>query len=172
MANAGNVLPGATPPGGSDACTGSTGGKPPDISNMTLKEQFTRLNDRIMQAAGRGDTSCVIRFWPMAQGAYQNLLPGDRDVDSRYHMATLFLLLGQTKEANALADTIMKESPDNLFGYYVRANAAGVDGDSTVAQGARAAFRAHFDAEIRKTRPEYTDHRAFLDDYKKGEGAH
>lgn len=143
-------------------------GSPPDLSTLTLKEQFDRLNDRVTRAAEQGDSATAVNFWPMAASAYDNLPPGDRDVDARFHMAWLHYLVAEYPEALALADTIMTESPDNLFGYYLRATVAAAKGDSALAQSARAAFRAHFDAEIRKTdRQEYIDHRAMLDQFLK-----
>ena len=78
---------------------------------------------------------------------------------------------GMFPGARALADTIMKQSPDNLFGFYVRAITAEFEGDSVVAKSSRAAFRAHYDAELKKNRPEYAEHRPFLEQYRKGDGA-
>jgi hypothetical protein len=142
-------------------------GTPPDLSKLTLKEQFDRLNDRVTRAAEQGDSTTAVTFWPMAAAAYQNLPPGDRDVDTRFHMAWLHYLVAEYPEALALADTIMRESPDNLFGFYLRATIAKAQGDSARAQSSRAAFRAHFDAEVKKTdRQEYIDHRAMLDQFQ------
>lgn len=142
-------------------------GTPPDLSQLTLKEQFDRLNDRVTRAAEQGDSATAVTFWPMAAAAYQNLPPGDRDVDTRFHMAWLHFLVAEYPEALALADTIMRESPDNLFGFYLRATIAKAQGDSARAQSSRAAFRAHFDAEVKKTdRQEYIDHRAMLDQFQ------
>jgi hypothetical protein len=143
-------------------------GTPPDLSQMTPKEQFDRLNDRVTRAAEQGDSATAIRFWPMAASAYDNLPPGDRDVDARFHMAWLHFLVAEYPQTLALADTIMAGAPDNLFGYYLRAAVASVEGDSAKANAQRALFRARFDAEIKKTdRPEYVDHRAMLDQFFK-----
>lgn len=139
---------------------------PPDLSTMTPREQFTRLNDRIMAAAQGGDSATVIRFWPMAAQAYQNLLPGDLDVDARYHMATLHLLLGQLPEALALADTMMAESPDNLLAWYLRGVVADFEGDPAAARTARDAFLTHFDTEMASGRQEYVDHADLLADWR------
>lgn len=162
MANAGNAAAGT-----SDA---SGIGPAPDISNMTPREQFDRLHDRVVGAAERNDTATVIRFWPMASGAYDRLPTGDRDADARYHMAALHLLVGQFPAALALADTILAMSPNNLTGYYIRGLAAEFQADSAPARAAKAAFRAHFDAEITKPQPEYTHHRPLLDQYLRSIG--
>lgn len=167
MANAGNAVPGAADAGGA----GVPVGRAPDISNLTPKEQYTRLVERISRAEEAGDSATAMNFTPMALGAYANLPPGDRDIDARYHAAMLQARARMLDNASALADTIMKESPDNLLGYYVRAVVAGVAGDWAKARAARAAFRAHYDAELKKRRPEYILNRGLLEQYRQGEGA-
>lgn len=146
-------------------------GPAPDISNMTPREQFARLNDRVMAAAEAGDSTTVINFWPMAAGAYENLLPGDRDVDARYHMATLHLLVGQFPSALALADTIMTESPDNLLGWYVRGVIAEFQADTAKLTSARQAFTRVFEREMATGRDEYVHHADMLRQYRAAPGA-
>ena len=155
MANAGNAT------GTAPAALGPA----PDISNMTPREQFARLNDRVMAAAEAGDSTTVITFWPMAAGAYENLLPGDRDIDARYHMATLHLLVGQFPAALALADTIMTESPDNLLGWYVRGVIAEFQADTARLTSSRQAFTRAYPAEIATGRDEYVHHTDMLRQY-------
>lgn len=157
MANAGTA--GAEP-------VGAPLGPAPDISNMTPREQFTRLHDRIIAAAEVGDTSRVISFWPMAAGAYDNLSAAERDIDARFHMATLHLLVGRLPATLALADTILAESPGNLMGWYLRGVVAEFEGDSSTAREARRRFRADFETEMARQLPEYVEHapqlRAYL----------
>lgn len=157
MANAGNATGAATPP--------AALGPAPDISNMTPREQFARLNDRVMAAAEAGDSSTVITFWPMAAGAYENLLPGDRDIDARYHMATLQLMIGQFPAAHALADTIMTESPDNLLGWYIRGVIAEYQANAADLATARQAFASVFEREMATGRDEYVHHADMLRQY-------
>lgn len=156
MANAGNV-------GGT-----LDGRRAPPLDDMTPREQFARLNDRVMAAAEAGDSTTVINFWPMAAGAYDNLLPGDRDIDARYHMATLHLLVGQFPPTLALADTILAESPDNLMGWYLRGVVAEFQGDSAAMRTAQAEFRRLFDAELAKGHDEYVHHAEMLRQYQGG----
>lgn len=146
---------------------GGGGTVAPDISQMTPKEQFDRLVDRVTAAAERGDAATLASFWPMASGAYQKLPPADRDIDARFHMGWLHLLAGQYPQATALADTIIAAAPNHLFGYYLRAGVAQAQGDSVRARAAGAAFRAHYDAEVAKpNRPEYAQHRAMLEKFR------
>jgi hypothetical protein len=156
------------PSSASDGATPVAASTPPDLSQMTPKEQFDRLNDRVTRAAEQGDSATAVRFWPMAASAYDNLPPGDRDIDARFHMAWLHFLVAEYPQTLALADTIMTTAPGDLFGYYLRAAVASAQGDSAKANAERKQFRAHFDAEIKKTdRPEYVDHRAMLDQFFK-----
>jgi hypothetical protein len=163
MANAGNATGTAVPP--------AALGPAPDISNMTPREQFARLNDRVMAAAEAGDSGTVIAFWPMAAGAYDNLLPGDRDIDARYHMATLHLMLGQFPAALALADTIMTEAPDNLLGWYIRGVVAEFQADGGALASAQQGFNRAFDREMASGREEYAHHADMLRQYRSGPGA-
>ena len=172
MSNAGNsgsnAQPGLTPPLGAG---GVPVGRAPDISNMSPKERFVRLEGRITQALQAGDSNTVVSFTPMALQAYAQLPDSNRDVDAQYHAAMLEAQVGMFAEAVALSDTILKRAPDNLFGYYIRATVGEFAGDSTAARKARASFRAHYDAEMKKNRPEYSEHRPFLEQYRKGDGA-
>ena len=82
------------PAGGAAAGSGPAGltspslsGPAPDISQMTPRERFDRLFNRVMAAAEIGDTAEVERFLPMARMAYDQL-PAI-DPDARYFGAAL-----------------------------------------------------------------------------------
>ncbi len=161
---------GGGPPVQTQAASGTLAGgglgPAPDISGLTPREQFARLNDRVMAAAEAGDTSTVINFWPMAYGAYEQLLPGDRDIDARYHMATLYLIVGQFPQVLALTDTIMTEAPDNLMGWYLRTLVHEYQEDGAKAREAREAFNRLYPTQIEQPRGEYIDHRDMLDAFR------
>ncbi|MGH7592057.1 MAG: hypothetical protein ACREL2_11540, partial [Gemmatimonadales bacterium] len=154
---------GATP--GLSAGPGVPVGQAPDISNMTPNERFVRLNDKVMQAAQQGDTATVINFTPMALGAYAQL--PTPDIDDRYHAAILHAQVGDFAPALALADTIAKLAPDNLFAPLVRGTVADFQGNTSGRIAAFKDFQGHYAGEIRKSRPEYQEHRALLDDFKR-----
>jgi hypothetical protein len=167
MANAGNAVTGiADDPGAAPA-----GQRAPDISNLTPRQQFNRLEGRIDSMLQHGDTTNVAFFMQMSLQAYANLPAGERDIDAQYHAAIRQAQLGSLDTARAMADTIMHESPDNLLGDVVRAMAAEFAADSTALRAARTAFRTHFDAEMAKKRPEYLEHQAFLDQFRQTTGA-
>lgn len=165
MANAGNATPAAL--GGANA----SATRAPDISNMTPRERFTRLADRIETAIEAHDSNSVFQFFPMAEGAFVQLPAADRDVDARYHMGMLWAQVGEFPRALAQADSIMQAASSNLFGYYLRAMVAQFKGDSAAVKQARTDFLAHYDTEIKKDRSEYRDHAPFLEQYRAGTGA-
>jgi hypothetical protein len=158
MANAG------TSTGEASGAAGGSAGAAPDISQMSPRERFDRLFNRIMQAAEQGNSAQVESFTPMALGAYAQL--DSVDIDARYHAAVLRIQSGDPAGALALADTIQSESPGHLFGYLIRGTAAEARGDTAARARAARDFLAHYDAEMRANRPEYLEHRPALEEFK------
>jgi hypothetical protein len=158
--------PGAGGAAGPDAgaSAGAATGPAPDISRMTPRERFDRLFNRIMQAADQGDSVQVERFLPMALGAYGQL--DSVDVDARYHAAVLHLQAGDAPGARALADTILGAVPTHLFGFIVKAEAAGLEHDVAAQRQARTDFLAHYDAEMKTKRVEYLEHGPAIEEFR------
>ena len=140
-------------------------GAAPDISNLSPRERFDRLYERIMRASSSGDAATVQQFSPMAISAYGML--DSVDIDARYDVAVIKLHLGDIAGATALADTIVKQAPTHLFGYMLRATVARFGGDSAGAKGARAAFLRNYPGEMRRGRPEYAKHQSAIDTFKR-----
>ena len=160
MANAGSAG-GVAGPG-----PGAGGQAPPDISQMTPRERFDRLFNRIMTAAEQRDSAQVQRFTPMALGAYAQL--DQFDPDARYHAAVLHLQAGDSRAALALADTILAESPGHLFGYVIRGTAAEITKDQAALARARKDFAERFPAESASAKPEYRDHAPVIEEFRRG----
>jgi hypothetical protein len=156
----------ANPGAGGAASAEAPTGPAPDISQMSPRERFDRLFNRIMEAAQRGDSAQVRRFTPMALGAYGQL--DTVDADARYHAAVLRLQTGDLAGARALADSILRESPGHLLGYIVLGSAAELAGDSAAAARARRDFAQHYAAESAAGRPEYRDHAPVIEEFKAG----
>lgn len=166
MPNVGNAAPGAQGGDAGDAPT-SPAGTPPDISSMSPAERFNRLYDRVMRAAAAGDSAQARQFTPMAILAYGML--DSVTADLRYHAAVLYAESGQDAAALALADTILAQNPNHLFGYLVRGEVADRRRDAATAAAARKDFMAHYQAEIgRADRPEYSEHKPVIDEYLTG----
>lgn len=144
-----------------------SGGAPPDISNMSPRERFDRLFNRIMSAAENGDAGSVTRFAPMALNAYSMLGPADLDADSRYHAALIRLHTGDVDGAAALADTILKKQPGHLFGIILQGTIARFRKDQKAEEQSYKEFLAHYDAEMKAKRPEYAEHSRAVDDFLK-----
>jgi hypothetical protein len=151
-----------------DLAAGSSGASaeaPPDISNMSPRERFNRLYNRVMSAAQSGDEATVTRFTPMALMAYAQL--DSIDADARYHAALLKVHTGEVDGSRALADTILAQDPGHLFGYVVRGTVARFRKDEKGLTTAYTAFLKRYDQEIKLARPEYSEHRTSLDDFRK-----
>jgi hypothetical protein len=144
-------------------------GTPPDISQMSPRDRFLRLHDRVLGAAERGDSATVRQFAPMAISAYGMLDAYDDDL--RFHAGLIYLELGRTDEAVALADTIQAGAPGHLLAEILRADAAERRGDRAALSRGRRAFLANFDREIATGRPEYGEHRRVLDDFRTRAGS-
>jgi predicted Zn-dependent protease len=138
-----------------------------DISNMTPRERFDKLFDRVMRAAEQGDQTTVTTFSPMALNAYELLEAGDRDADARYHAALIRLHTGDVDGARALADTILKQQPSHLFGIVTRGTIARFQKDQKALDKSYRDFLAHYDAEMKAKRPEYDAHPRALEEFLK-----
>lgn len=138
---------------------------PPDISNLTPRERFNRLYNRVMRAAQAGDQATVSRFTPMALMAYAQL--DTVDADSRYHAALLKVHTGAADESRALADTILVETPGHLFGYVIRGTVARFRKDDKELNQAYAGFLKRYEAEMKLGRVEYGEHRTSLEEFRK-----
>jgi len=139
-------------------------GPPPDISNMSPRERFNRLYDKVMKAAQSGDAATAERFTPMALEAYAQL--DTVDADARYHAALLKAHAGDLPGTLALADTILAASPGNLLAYMVRGSAARFGKDDAALARAYADFLRHYDVEIKKSDPGYVEHHAAIEDFR------
>jgi hypothetical protein len=162
------VVPDMANPGAGGARSAPPAGPAPDISAMSPQERFDRLFNRVVAAAERGDTTEVLRFAPMALGAFDQL--DAKDADARYHAAVVMIETGQLDEAAAQADTILAAAPDHLFGFLLRATVAERRGDAAAAARAREAFRQRYQAELGTRKPEYAEHKGALDAFRNAPG--
>jgi len=142
-------------------------GPAPDISNLTPRERFDRLFDRVMRAAEQGDQATVTNFSPMALSAYEMLEAADVDADARYHAGLIRLHTGDIEGARALADTIRKQQPSHLFGIVMRGTIARFQKDQQALDRSYTDFLSHYDAEMKVKRPEYEAHPRALEEFLK-----
>jgi hypothetical protein len=156
MGNAGNVGLADTVP--------ALAGRAPDISSLSPQQRFDRLWERVMRAAEGGDSVTVLQFAPMALGAYAMLDQADND--TRYHAATIQLLVGDLAAVRGLADSILADAPGHLFGYVLRGEAAERGNRTAELTQSYRDFLDHEAAELRAGRREYADHKPVLDDFR------
>jgi hypothetical protein len=147
------------------ASAGGGGGVPPDISQMSPRERFDRLYNKIMQAAESGDENTVTQFSPMALMAYGQL--DTVDPDARFHAALIKLHTGDVAGAKALGDTVLLKAPGHLFGYIILGTVARFQKNDAEYRREQAAFLKHYDAEMKAKRQEYADHSRSVEDFKK-----
>ena len=138
----------------------------PDLSQMTPRERFDRLYNRVMQAAEQGDAATMQQFSPMALSAYDML--EEVDTDARYHAALLRLHTGDVPGSAILADSIEAKTPNHLFGFIIGGTLAKWQNDPAALAQVYTEFLAAYDEEIAAGRPEYTEHersiQGFLED--------
>jgi hypothetical protein len=144
---------------------GGGNGVPPDLSQMSPRDQFDRLYNRIMTASEQGDTATANRFSPMALMAYQNL--PEVDQDARYHAAMLRLHGGDIPGAQALADSIGTLQKGHLFGYVLNAAIARFARDAARERQMYQGYLENLDREMAAGRLEYQDHKTMLDNFTK-----
>ncbi len=163
---------GRTPAPAADSGGGGTtvAGGAPDISQMTPRERFTRLADRVQAASENNDQAQFQQFLPMLESSWDLLLPGDRDADARFHFGLIESEAGKTTQALAQADTIMAEVPDHLFGWYLRATIAERANQPDEVRRARQGFLKAYDAQVATNLPEYAAHQALLTDFRQQAG--
>ena len=137
----------------------------PDISNLTPRERFNRLYNRVMRAAQAGDEATVTQFTPMALMAYAQL--DSMDADARYHAALLKVHTGEVDGSRALADTILTLNPGHLFGYMIRGTVARFRKDEKGLARAYSEFLKRYDIEIKLDKPEYNEHQTSMNDFQK-----
>ncbi|HEU4570721.1 MAG TPA: zinc ribbon domain-containing protein [Gemmatimonadales bacterium] len=162
----------APPPAGQAAADapfvsdGGTGGTPPDLSQIAPRDAFLRLHDRVMGALEQGDTATATQFAPMAIQAYGMLTGADRDLDVRYHAATLMLGSGDLAAAQVLTDSLARENPGHLFVDMLRAGLAEAREDRPAARTAYRRFLTDYDRQLATRRPEYQEHLPLLEAFK------
>jgi hypothetical protein len=163
------VIRGSGTPAASTAelgpASGETGMVAPDISQLSPKERFDRLYNRVMQAAQSGDQATMNRFMPMALGAYDML--DSADADARYHAALLRVHSGDVQGSRAQGDSILAAQPGHLLGYVVLGTTARWAKDDAGLAKAYQEFLAHYDAEMKANRREYGEHRTSIDGFRR-----
>ncbi len=135
--------------------------QPVDLSTMTPREAADRLFNRVMAADERGDTAQARQFAPMALQAYRLI---DRpDADAYFHMGQINMLLGNLDEVRKQIESIKRDSAEHLLGLALAFRVAKRVGDDKSVSEILARFAAAYDAEIKRSKPEYKAHRVTIE---------
>jgi hypothetical protein len=139
------------------------GATPPDISQLSPRQRFDRLYDRIVRGLEQNDSATVLRFAPMAFNAYAQL--DSIDALARFDVGTLRATLGDLAGATALADTILAREPHHLFGYMLQGAVADFQGNKAALEQSYRSFLASYEAELKSGKPEYRIHQPLVNDF-------
>jgi hypothetical protein len=139
-------------------------GAPPDISNLTPREQADRLFNLVMTAHEQGDVARMNQFTPMAINAYSALTT--LDPDAHYHVGLISAITGNLDEARARADSMDALVPGHLLASMLRNSVAQMQGDEAASLAAHRAFLEHYDEQITTGRQEYIDHQRSIEPFK------
>jgi tetratricopeptide (TPR) repeat protein len=130
-----------------------------------LRTDADRLFNRVMGAAEQGRQEEVDQFMPMAIQAYQ-MVP-TLDHDGLFHLAILHETAGDFEMARATAEHILRDAPNHILGLGVAGSAAAAGGDRTAARDYFQRLLDGYQAEAGTLRPEYVDHQAMLEEYRR-----
>jgi hypothetical protein len=140
--------------------TAPTGGGAPGPLTGTPREQADRLFNRVMSERENGDTARAKFFLPMAIQAFE--MAGDLDADGLYHLSLLQSFGGDDKAARITAERILANDASHLLGLAAAADAARAAGDNAAARKHYQKFLSVYDAEMKKQKIEYQDHKSSL----------
>lgn len=140
----------------------------PDISNMSGREQASRLFDRIMRLAedrerdstsfaSAGKDDSLQLFAQMGIQAHMLLEP--RDAGVRFDMGRIAEVAGAPRLARIQADSILAGSHTHLLGLLLAAKSSRALGDTAAARAFERRLLAAAPAEQRRALPEYQSHR-------------
>lgn len=138
----------------------ATGGGMPDLTSMTPRQAADRLYERIMQAAGMGDSAQVAQFLPMGIAAYERARP--LDADGLFHLALFQRMAGEPEAALATAEEALSAHPNHLLNLAAAAGAAAEAGDTALAESYYERLLSGWEDEMARSLEEYEAHRGML----------
>lgn len=152
---------GELPPGGAAMAPGAGPRASTDIASMSPEERADRLFNRVMSYAERGAQDSAQLFAPMAVQSYEML--GDLNLDQRYDLGRIGVVIGDAALATAQSDTILAKNPTHLLGLILGAEAAGMRKDAAKARELKQRLLKAEPTERGKALPEYTAHANDID---------
>jgi hypothetical protein len=153
------VNPDGTPVGG--AAGAGPGGI--DLGSMSPRQAADRLFDRVMREDEAGNEAQAQQFATMAMQAYGMLPPAEIDLDARFHLGLLNLVLDDPDASDREADLMLAVDSQHLLAFALQARAAGLRGDTAAQQAAYTMFLDALPAGLASGNPEYAMHDNMLE---------
>ncbi len=154
------VNPDGTPVSGGAAGAGPGG---IDLGSMSPRQAADRLFDRVMREDEAGNEAQAQQFATMAIQAYGMVPPGQIDLDARFHLGLLNLVLDDPDASDREADLMLAVDSQHLLAFALKARAAGLRGDTAAQQAAYTMFLDALPAGLASGNPEYGMHDNMLE---------
>lgn len=133
-----------------------------ELARMSPREAADRLFDRAMQTDEAGDAERARFFASMAIQAYAGLPDEQVDLDARFHLGLLHIVMGDAAAARAEMQHILAADPDHLLGLTLAARTAELEGDEAGRRSAYERFLEALPAGLASGRAEYQMHDRLL----------
>ena len=134
-----------------------------DLGSMSPRQAADRLFDRVMREDEAGNEAQAQQFATMAIQAYGMLPPAEIDLDARFHLGLLNLVLDDPDAADQEADLMLAVDSQHLLALSLKARAAGLRGDTAAQQAAYTMFLDALPAGLTAGNPEYAMHDNMLE---------
>ncbi|MCL7961041.1 MAG: zinc ribbon domain-containing protein [marine benthic group bacterium] len=134
-----------------------------DLGSMSPRQAADRLFDRVMREDEAGNEAQAQQFATMAIQAYGMLPPAEIDLDARFHLGLLNLVLDDPDAADQEADLMLAVDSQHLLAFALKARSAGLRGDTAAQQAAYTMFLDALPAGLTAGNPEYAMHDNMLE---------
>ena len=134
-----------------------------DLGSMSPRQAADRLFDRVMREDEAGNEAQAQQFATMAIQAYGMLPPAEIDLDARFHLGLLNLVLDDPDASDREADLMLAVDSQHLLAFALKARSAGLRGDTAAQQAAYTMFLDALPAGLTAGNPEYAMHDNMLE---------
>ena len=150
-------------PDGTPVAGGAAGPGGIDLGSMSPRQAADRLFDRVMREDDAGNEAQAQQFATMAIQAYGMLPPAEIDLDARFHLGLLNLVLDDTDAADREADLILSLDSEHLLALSIKARVAEARGDAAAQAAAYNRFLDALPAGLTSGKAEYQMHDNMLE---------
>lgn len=134
-----------------------------DLGSMSPRQAADRLFDRVMREDEAGNEAQAQQFATMAIQAYGMLPPAEIDLDARFHLGLLNLVLDDPDATDREADLMLAVDSQHLLAFALKARSAGLRGDTDAQLAAYTMFLDALPAGLVAGNQEYAMHDSMLE---------